>query len=110
VNPVTGATLAPPPGTVYAVAHVSGQTHDRSPACRDSIFQVIGVKGTPLLLATPVVTPLGRVRLDVATVGLTSCGVEPVYAAILTSIRPLDRAATLGDASMTRAGQGGFSE
>jgi len=103
---MTGATLAPPPGTAYAVAHVSGQTHDRSPACGDLIFQVIGVKGTPLLLATPVVTQPGRVRLDVATVGLTPCGVEPVYVAILTSIRPLDGA----DVSMARAGQGGFSE
>ena len=83
-NPVTGATLAPPPETVFVVAYISGQTRDQSAAYGDLIFQVIGVKGTPLLLATPVAMPLGRVRLDLATVGLT-----PIEPCMLLSSRKL---------------------
>jgi len=103
-EPRDGRHSGPPPETMFVVPDVSGQTRDRSPACGDLIFQVIGVKGTPLLLATPVVTPPGRIRLDVATAGLTPFEVEPVYVALVMSVGPLDRAAALGGASMTRAG------
>ena len=83
-EPGDGRHSGPPPETMFVVADVSGQTRDRTPACGDLIFQVIGVKGTPLLLATPVVTPPGRVRLDVATAGLIPFEVEPVYVALVT--------------------------